>query len=288
VGFTADCVDCAPGNPTHVLLNDETAEHIPGCNMAYRKSALQAIGMFDPTHRVAGDDVDVCWKLLVRSETIAFSPSAVVYHHRRGTVRGYLRQQKGYGRAEAHLQRRYPGRYNFFGHQVWRGHIYDGVNHGLRQHGLPLLFRSRVYQGAFCSGQFQSIYQPFLNWWFQIFTAVEWQGVTGGVLAAGLIGHAFSRTPAVVPLALGLVMLALSIASAVLCASHASLRKRWKGARRLRGVALVAWLHLTQPWSRAWGRFQGWWSVRPAAAIAVDRRLAGSFASLRLDWAAGR
>ena len=105
--FTAHCVDCAPGNPTHVLLDDDAAEHIPGCNMAYRVSALAAIGMFDPTHRAAGDDVDVCWKLLARGQKIAFSPSAVVYHHRRDTVGEYLRQQRGYGYAEAHLKERY-------------------------------------------------------------------------------------------------------------------------------------------------------------------------------------
>src|SRR5438105_15569296 len=43
-GFVSQCVDRAPGNPTHVLIDDELAEHIPGCNMAYRKDALEAIG----------------------------------------------------------------------------------------------------------------------------------------------------------------------------------------------------------------------------------------------------
>ena len=35
-----------PGWPTHVLLSDDEAEHIPGCNMAFRKACLQAIGGF--------------------------------------------------------------------------------------------------------------------------------------------------------------------------------------------------------------------------------------------------
>ena len=30
------CVAVSPGAPTHVLLDDEVAEHIPGCNMAFR------------------------------------------------------------------------------------------------------------------------------------------------------------------------------------------------------------------------------------------------------------
>jgi glycosyltransferase involved in cell wall biosynthesis len=261
-GFTADCVDCSPGNPTHVLLDDDRAEHIPGCNMAYRKSVLREIGMFDPTHRTAGDDVDVCWKLLARGHRIAFSPSGVVYHHRRGTVRGYLRQQRGYGYAEAHLQQRYPGRYNFFGHQVWRGNIYDTVSHSLRQHGMPLLFKSRVYQGRFCSEQFQSVYQPFLNWWIQIFTAVEWQGMMVAALLAGGIGVGWSHPAGWLPLGIGLFMTVLCFSSALLCALHSSYRKPWSGIRRVYGVLLVAFLHWSQPLARGWGRFQGWRATR--------------------------
>ena len=46
--IVADCVDKAPGGPVHVLLTDEVAEHIPGCNMAVRKNCLEAVGGFDP------------------------------------------------------------------------------------------------------------------------------------------------------------------------------------------------------------------------------------------------
>jgi len=59
-GRIAACVANAPGGPMHVLVSDVEAEHIPGCNMAFRKSALVAIGGFDPQFRAAGDDVDVC------------------------------------------------------------------------------------------------------------------------------------------------------------------------------------------------------------------------------------
>ena len=38
---------------------------------------------------------------VVRGKKIAFAPSAVVWHHRRPTASGYLRQQKGYGFAES-------------------------------------------------------------------------------------------------------------------------------------------------------------------------------------------
>src|SRR5919112_1839133 len=42
-GPIAKCVGHAPGNPTHVLLSDREAEHIPGCNMAFRKAYLEDI-----------------------------------------------------------------------------------------------------------------------------------------------------------------------------------------------------------------------------------------------------
>ena len=36
-GKIADCINNSPGGPTHVLVSDQEAEHIPGCNMAFRK-----------------------------------------------------------------------------------------------------------------------------------------------------------------------------------------------------------------------------------------------------------
>ena len=62
-GPIAECVSNSPGGPVHVLLTDQEAEHIPGCNMAFRKAALEAIGGFDAQFRIAGDDVDLCWRL---------------------------------------------------------------------------------------------------------------------------------------------------------------------------------------------------------------------------------
>jgi O-antigen biosynthesis protein len=107
-GPVADCVAHAPGGPIHVLLDDREAEHIPGCNMAFRRSALVAVGGFDEAFRVAGDDVDLCWRLQQRGWKIGFCPAAMVWHHRRNSVRAYLKQQRGYGEAEAMLERKWP------------------------------------------------------------------------------------------------------------------------------------------------------------------------------------
>src|SRR5205823_11280236 len=71
-GPIAECIARAPGGPVHVLLSDCEAEHIPGCNMAFRKACLEAIGGFDAQFRTAGDDVDACWRLQERGSTLGF------------------------------------------------------------------------------------------------------------------------------------------------------------------------------------------------------------------------
>src|SRR5436305_936077 len=92
-------VAVSPGGPTHVLISDEVAEHIAGCNMAFRRDALLELGGFDPTYRAAGDDVDICWRFQHAGYTIGFSAAALVWHFRRNTVKAYLNQQRAYGKA---------------------------------------------------------------------------------------------------------------------------------------------------------------------------------------------
>lgn len=155
-GAVADAVAVSPGNPIHVLLEDREAEHIPGCNCAFRTDALRKIGGFDPRFRTAGDDVDVCWRLQDRGWRIGYTPAAVVWHHRRATIRDYLRQQRGYGRAEAMLERKWPVRYSAGGHVTWRGRVYGD---SAPRHATGRL-RWRVYHGVWGTALFQSLYEP--------------------------------------------------------------------------------------------------------------------------------
>jgi glycosyltransferase involved in cell wall biosynthesis len=262
-GFIAQCVDESPGNPTCVLVDNERAEHIPGCNMAFLKEAFNVVGLFDAQHRAAGDDVDLCWRLLVADKKIVYHPSAIVWHHRRPTIRTYLRQQKGYGYAEAHLQKRYPGRFNFFGYPVWQGGVYDSVHSHLRREGLPFVFRPKIYRGFFAAAQFQTLYQPFLTWWFQIFSTAEWLVFTACTFLSGLLAIWFG------PPILGVGMVAASglmvlftIATSFLAGWRAVQNKKWKKGDRWRGLVIVGLLHVLQPLSRAVGRMKGRWQLR--------------------------
>jgi GT2 family glycosyltransferase len=148
----AQCVGNSPGNPTHVLLSDEEAEHLPGCNMAFRKSALENIGGFDGRFRTAGDDVDVCWRLREQGCTLGFAPAATVWHHRRDSIRAYVKQQVGYGRAEAQLSEKWARSGRRIGR--WEGRIYGA--------GVPRSLGARaprVYHGVWGHAPFQSIYE---------------------------------------------------------------------------------------------------------------------------------
>ena len=121
-------VAVSPGGPTHVLLTDDVAEHIAGCNMAFRRDVLLRLGGFDPIYRAAGDDVDICWRFQDAGYTIGFSPAAMVWHFRRNTVKAYIGQQRGYGKAEALVYSKHPFRFNLFGQAKWLGRIYGDLS----------------------------------------------------------------------------------------------------------------------------------------------------------------
>jgi GT2 family glycosyltransferase len=137
----AAIVAAAPGAPSHVMLDDAEAEHLPGCNLAVRRTAYFAVGGFDPRFTTAGDDVDFCWRLRDGGYRLGFAPTAFVWHQRRGSLRGYLRQQIGYGKAEALLITKHPRRFTAAGDARWAGIVYAGgpvraVEGSLIYHGV--------------------------------------------------------------------------------------------------------------------------------------------------------
>ena len=115
----------APGAPTHVMLDDTNAEHLPGCHLSVKKTVFDAVGGFDPIFHTAGDDVDFCWRLRDAGYTLGFSPASFVWHHRRATPWKYLKQQIGYGRAEALLYQKHQHRFSTAGIR-WEGCVYRG------------------------------------------------------------------------------------------------------------------------------------------------------------------
>ncbi|MEA2426164.1 MAG: hypothetical protein QOH13_2574, partial [Thermoleophilaceae bacterium] len=243
-----------PGGPIHVLLSDRIAEHIPGCNMAFWKDALDAVEGFDPQFRVAGDDVDICWRLQERGWTLGFCAAAMVWHRRRGRIRSYLKQQYGYGRAEALLERKWPERYNRGGHVSWTGRVYAAG--GQR----PGAGRKRIRYGPWGSNLFQSVYDrspstpglfPLMPEWYLVIavlaTVAAYEGLRRPILEVPAIG---------VPVSFILFAVSVcALAVQALRAGSAAAHSRPISDRGGVGVTLLAGvMYLLQPLARLAGR----------------------------------
>ncbi len=239
------CVAAAPGSPSHVLLTDTIAEHVPGCNMAYWKWALKEIDGFDPEYRKAGDDVDVCWRLMQRGYQIAFSPSAVVWHHRRFTVQAYFGQQRGYGEAESLLRFKHLVFFGPTGGAKWRGSVY-GTPRFEHFFGGPI-----IYHGAFGMGLFQCIYPRRESEWAGLASSLEW------VLLALFI---FLISIQVEPLRLvPLIMFGLTLAVGVSWMARAKIEPKHDSVL---GRMLLLYLAIAQPLARGWARYMTWITQR--------------------------
>lgn len=236
------CVAAAPGGPSHVLLTDTEAEHVPGCNLAVRRSVMEAIGGFRPEFVAAGDDVDFCWRLQESGMRIGFCPAAMVWHYRRSRVVDYLRQQRGYGRAEALLMRRHPGRFGTVGGARWRGIVYPPGG------GIPVFMEGapRIYQGIFGYAPFQRIYGGAPSELGYLVSSAHWMGLALLLAVCGVFSGWL--------LAAGMGMVLISLWRAVRLGLRAEIAEPhdWPAGR----VCLIL-LNWIQPLVRGWARYVG-------------------------------
>jgi GT2 family glycosyltransferase len=279
-GPIAECVANAPGGPIHVLLTDNEAEHIPGCNMAFRKAALEAIGGFDTQFRIAGDDVDLCWRIQKQGWTLGFNPAAMVWHHRRNSIKNYWKQQLNYGKAEGFLERKWPEKYNAAGHVPWAGRLYlKGFENFMGS------FRGRIYQGTWGSALFQSIYQPAPSLFWSLPLMPEWIVVVAALGFFSLLGLQWH--PLLLALPLFLLGAALPVAHAVACSSRLPFTN-FPVAQRRKLKALTAFLHVVQPLARFLGRVKlgltPWRTCGMASGIAFPLPRPKSFTIWSEEW----
>ena len=148
-------VRAAPGAPSHVMLDDEEAEHLPGCNLSVTRAAFDAVGGFDPRFHTAGDDVDFCWRLRDAGYRLGFAPGAFVWHWRRPSLFAFLRQQAGYGHAERLLIGKHPARFSPRGEARWLGFVYGGGP-------VRVVDGSIIYHGPMGVAGYQSVLNRML------------------------------------------------------------------------------------------------------------------------------
>lgn len=255
------CVIASPGGPAHVLLNDLLAEHVPGCNLAVKRTGFDSINGFRPKYHAAGDDVDFCWRLQEAGGSIAFTPAAMVWHDRRTTVSAFLKQQRGYGKAEALLMARHASRFGQLGGARWRGIVYQPAMLRLLHHG------GRIYTGVFGYAPFQAIYRPALSEAGWLLTGFPWW-----LLTAAVAGHGY-WFPAMLWIAAGMVLLTL-----LYTARQSWLLRPARPWPPLRSFLVLWFLLIAQPLSRGWSRFI--WNIRLGSAPRGPWRIAFSLPGL--------
>lgn len=235
------CVAAAPGGPSHVLLTDVVAEHIPGCNMAFHRWAFDLVGGFDTEYRKAGDDVDFCWRLQQADQVIAFSPAAIVWHYRRFTLAAFQKQQEGYGEAESMLRFKHLIFFGPTGQAKWKGMIY----------GAPrftwLVNRPVIYHGVFGQGLFQSIYPTPRSDVAAYLSSIEWLALTAFVFVLAIPFDMLRIVP--------YLMFGATFVVALSYMLHARLERKFD---TIPARLLVTALALVQPWVRGWARYFTW------------------------------
>ncbi len=241
VNWIQAAVSAAPGGPSHVLLTDVVAEHVPGCNMAFWRWAFEQTGGFDIEYRKAGDDVDFCWRLQSNGGVVAFSPSAIVWHYRRFTLKAFRSQQEGYGEAEAMLRFKHLIFFGPTGQAKWKGQIYGAPRF------MWLFNKPIIYHGVFGQGLFQSIYQPSPSALAGYLACIEWVALTAFVAVLSVSFEQLRIVPYL--MLLGTITVALSfMAGAKIEPKFDTIPAR----------LLVGFLAFTQPLSRGWARYFTW------------------------------
>jgi len=189
----------------------------------------------------------VCWRVQQCGWTLGFSPAAMVWHHRRNSVRAYWNQQRGYGTAEALLEQKWPEKYSGIGHLTWSGRMYGSGS----TKALPA--RGRIYQGLWGSAPFQSLYHPGAGTLRSLPLMPEWYLVIVFLAALSALGGLW--TPLLLAVPLLFLAVVATLIQAGLSAAHASFTSAPRtSTERLKRQGLTAALHLLQPLARLWGK----------------------------------
>ena len=268
------CVAAAPGGPSHVLLTDTIAEHIPGCNMAFYRWAFEAVGGFDPEYHKAGDDVDFCWRIQQAGWVVAFSPTAIVWHYRRFTLRAFLKQQDGYGEAESLLRFKHLIFFGPTGTAKWRGQIYGATRFSW------FVNRPVIYHGIFGEGFFQSIYPAPQSDIAAYLSSIEWFALMIFLFGLGIFLPALRIVP--------YLMLGGTLCVALSYMVRAQIEPKFD---TVRARLLVMLLAFAQPLVRGFSRYFTWLRFKrtPASVIRKHEHLpervrSGGSLSRRVFW----
>jgi hypothetical protein len=171
----------------------------------------------------------------------------MVWHHRRNSIKAYWKQQKGYGRAEALLEQKWPERYNRLGHLSWTGQIYgNGVTQPLEPR------KGKIFHGIWGTAPFQSIYQPAPTLIAFLPLMPEWYLLIGFLAFLSVLGLVWSPLLLAIPVAVAALLVLLVQAGVSAAKARFPVQST---TQRFKYWALTTFLHFIQPLARLYGRF---------------------------------
>lgn len=98
-----------PFSPRKVILDHlRPFLYTPGCNMAFRRSALEKAGLFNPKIRNGFDEFEALERIIRGGYKIVFDPEVLVRHYHRSSLREIMRQAFNYGTGGALLLKLRP------------------------------------------------------------------------------------------------------------------------------------------------------------------------------------
>jgi len=84
-----------------------TVDDLPSVNFIVRKDIFQKIGGFN-SHYYPGEDTKLCLDIIKLGKKIIYDPEVLVYHHRRESIKLYIKQFWNYSIHRGHFAIKYP------------------------------------------------------------------------------------------------------------------------------------------------------------------------------------
>jgi hypothetical protein len=163
-----------------------------------------------------------------------------VWHHRRPSVLRYLRQQAGYGVAEAQLEHKHPDRFNLAGFIRWNGRVYAAPRRA------SALLRPFIYHGHLGTALFQTLYQKEPAYLLDGPATIQWYAFWIALLALSPLSWWL--------LPVGVALLLPSLWVALVAGLMTEVPFELTRAQDFRKVATIAFIHFVHPVVRTWGR----------------------------------
>ena len=100
-GYLAEFREFLPG------LQAGTVDHIPTCNISYKREALSKVGWFNPRY-YPQEDLEFNYRLRRMGMHIYFDPDVRVHHHHREKIKAFFGHQKKVGKITSRMLRILP------------------------------------------------------------------------------------------------------------------------------------------------------------------------------------